>query len=128
MYDDYDLDYTFAQDRTYDLDEMYDAYVHASSAYTHLDDNMYTYDLDDEYERDSHDYATLAYQHYAWYNNILVLSEVGSMLAQKRSVTITLEVECYDDLHFEDLDWNDILELEGDENVEVQIRELADIY
>ena len=50
------------------------------------------------------------------------------MLAQKRSVTITLEVECYDDLHFEDLDWNDILELEGDENVEVQISELADIY
>ena len=128
MYDDYDLDYTFAQDRTYDLDEMYDAYVHASSAHTHLDDNMYTYDLDDEYERDSHDYETLAYQHYAWYNYILVLSEVGSMLAQKRSVTITLEVECYDDLHFEDLDWNDILELEGDENVEVQIRELADIY
>ena len=128
MYDDYDLDYTFAQDRTYDLDEMYDAYVHASSTHTHLDDNMYTYDLDDEYERDSQDYATLAYQHYAWYNNILVLSEVGSMLAQKRSVTITLEVECYDDLHFEDLDWNDILELEGDENVEVQIRELADIY
>ncbi len=128
MYDDYDLDYTFMQDRTYDLDEMYDAYVHASSAHTHLDDNMYTYDLDDEYERDSHDYETLAYQHYAWYNNILVLSEVGSMLAQKRSVTITLEVECYDDLHFEDLDWNDILELEGDENVEVQIRELADIY
>ncbi len=128
MYDDYDLDYTFMQDRTYDLDEMYDAYVHASSTHTHLDDNMYTYDLDDEYERDSHDYETLAYQHYAWYNNILVLSEVGSMLAQKRSVTITLEVECYDDLHFEDLDWNDILELEGDENVEVQIRELADIY
>ena len=128
MYDDYDLDYTFMQDRTCDLDEMYDAYVHASSAHTHLDDNMYTYDLDDEYERDSHDYETLAYQHYAWYNNILVLSEVGSMLAQKRSVTITLEVECYDDLHFEDLDWNDILELEGDENVEVQIRELADIY
>ena len=125
MYDDYDLDYTFAQDRTYDLDEMYDAYVRTGA---HLDDNMYTYDLDDEYERDSHDYATLAYQHYAWYNNILVLSEVGSMLAQKRSVTITLEVECYDDLHFEDLDWNDILELEGDENVEVQIRELADIY
>ena len=65
MYDDYDLDYTFMQDRTYDLDEMYDAYVHASSTHTHLDDNMYTYDLDDEYERDSHDYATLAYQHYA---------------------------------------------------------------
>lgn len=62
MYDDYDLDYTFAQDRTYDLDEMYDAYVHTRA---HLDDNMYTYDLDDEYERDSHDYATLAYQHYA---------------------------------------------------------------
>ena len=64
MYDDYDLDYTFAQDRTYDLDEIYDAHVHMSA---HLDER-YTHDLDDEYERDSHDYETLAYIHYAWYN------------------------------------------------------------
>jgi len=68
MYDDYDLDYTQAYDYAHDLDEMYDTYVH-----THLDER-YTYDLDDDYARDTHDYVTLAYQHYAWYN--LILTEV----------------------------------------------------
>ena len=60
MYDDYDLDYTFAQDCTYDLDEAYDNYM----SRMHLDvQDMY--DMDDEYARDSQDYATLAYTHYA---------------------------------------------------------------
>jgi hypothetical protein len=39
--------------------------------------SAYMYDIDDEYARDSQDYAALAYQHYAWYNTILVLSDVG---------------------------------------------------
>jgi len=51
MYDDYDLDYTQAYDYAHDLDEMYDTFMH-----THLDD---------DYARDTHDYVTLAYQHYA---------------------------------------------------------------
>ena len=33
----------------------------------------------------------------------------------KRHVRITLDLECYSDFHPEDLDWNDILDLEGDE-------------
>lgn len=48
MYDDYDLDYTFTNDHT-DLDEYY-----ASNL-----------DLDEDYVRDSHDYESLAYRHYA---------------------------------------------------------------
>jgi len=51
MYDDYDLDYTYTNDHT-DLDE-YDAS-----------------DLDEDYARDAHDYESLAYRHYAWYNLI----------------------------------------------------------
>ena len=54
MYDDYDLDYTFAQD--YNLDE--DAYY---EHYAQLD----ALDLDEEYTRDAQDYDTLAYRHYA---------------------------------------------------------------
>jgi hypothetical protein len=50
MYDDYDLDYTYYNDHSYDLDEYY-----------HLD----TQDLDEDYARDSHDYESLAYRHYA---------------------------------------------------------------
>ena len=49
MYDDYDLDYTYATDYGQDLDE-------------------YTQDLDEDYARDGQDYETLAYRHYAWYN------------------------------------------------------------
>jgi len=45
MYDDYDLDYS-CNDYGQDLDE-------------------YTQELDEEYVRDSTDYETLAYRHYA---------------------------------------------------------------
>jgi len=46
----------------------------------------------------------------------------------KRLVSITLDVECYDDLDLEELDWNEFLGLEGDENVHVTIKELAEIF
>ena len=61
MYDDYDLDYTYAPEYTYDLDETYDMWVQ-SYAHTHtqLDE-----DLDDEYDRNAQDYDALAYKHYA---------------------------------------------------------------
>ena len=48
MYDDYDLDYTCGNDYT-DLDEYHTSYP----------------DLDEDYARDSHDYESLAYRHYA---------------------------------------------------------------
>ena len=52
MYDDYDLDYTYTNDYTQDLD------------------GYYTQDLDEDYARDAHDLEALAYRHYAWYHNI----------------------------------------------------------
>jgi len=57
MYDDYDLDYSFTQDYTYDLDEMYEHYIQSYA----LD----TLDADDDYARDNDTYETLAYRHYA---------------------------------------------------------------
>lgn len=45
------------------------------------------------------------------------------MIAQKRLVQVTLDIECYDDLDLHDMNWRDILELEGDENVHVNIKE-----
>ena len=42
------------------------------------------------------------------------------LMHTKRHVRITLDVECYSDFHPEDLDWNDILDLEGDEHVDVR--------
>ena len=61
MYDDYDLDYTYAPEYTYDLDETYDAWVQSFSS-ADLDESL---DLDDEYARDTQDYDALAYRHYA---------------------------------------------------------------
>ena len=49
MYDDYDLDHTYSNDYGQDLDD-------------------YAQELDEEYVRDGHDYESLAYRHYAWYN------------------------------------------------------------
>ena len=96
MYDDYDLDYTYSNDYGQDLDE-------------------YTHDLDEEYTRDGQDYETLAYRHYAWYN--VITSHKNLMLAQKRLVRVTLDIMCYDDLDVEHMDWKEMLELQGDEEV-----------
>jgi hypothetical protein len=49
------------------------------------------------------------------------------MLAQKRLVRVTLDIECYDDLNVEDMNWKDILGLEGDEDVHASIRDY-DVY
>lgn len=61
MYDDYDLDYTFARDHILDEDMYYEMHTHLDQA---LD--SYTHDLDDDYDhRDTLDYDALAYKHYA---------------------------------------------------------------
>ena len=49
-------------------------------------------------------------------------------IAQKRLVRVTLDIECYDDLDLERLNWADILDLEGDESIHSSIKELGDIY
>lgn len=44
--------------------------------------------------------------------------------AQKRIIQVTLDIECYDDLDVEHLDWADMLGLEGDETVYSTIKDL----
>ena len=56
MYDDYDLDYTYAPEYTYDLDETYDMWVQSFAHTSQLDE-----DLDEEYARDAQDYDCLLY-------------------------------------------------------------------
>lgn len=50
------------------------------------------------------------------------------MLAQKRLVRVTLDIICYDDLNVEDMDWKELLELEGDEDVHATVKDYADLY
>jgi len=35
---------------------------------------------------------------------------------------------CYDDLELEDLDWKELLELEGDEDINITIKDYSDIF
>ena len=46
------------------------------------------------------------------------------MIAQKRLVRVTLDIQCYDDLDLEDISWRQLLELEGDEEVHSTIKDL----
>ena len=48
--------------------------------------------------------------------------------AQKRIVSVTLDIECYEDLDLQSYDWNEVLGLEGDENVQVSMEELVSNY
>ena len=45
------------------------------------------------------------------------------MLAQKRLVRVTLDIMCYDDLDVENMNWKELLELQGDEEVHYTIKE-----
>jgi len=45
------------------------------------------------------------------------------MLAQKKLVRVTLDIMCYDDLDLDNINWRELLELEGGEDVDVTIRE-----
>jgi len=126
MHDNYDLDYaSLSRDYyTYDLDEMCEYHMSNTSRDTHNVQD--TYDVDDEYARDTCDYVELAYKHYAWYNT--QTSHEIHMYAQKRIVSVTLDIECYEDLDLKNINWVDILGLEGDEKIDISIKETADLY
>ena len=47
---------------------------------------------------------------------------------RKHTVSVTLDIECYDDLDLKNIDWSDILGLEGDENVYVTTKESGEDY
>ena len=124
MYDDYDLDYSFTQDYTYDLDEMYEHYIQSYASDVQTLDSY-----EEDYARDTQDYDALAYKHYAWYNkHTRTIIMHTPTYAQKRLVRVTLDITCYDDLELEDLDWKDLLQLEGDEEVDISIKDYSDIF
>ena len=45
------------------------------------------------------------------------------MIAQKQRVRVILDIECYDDLELEDINWREVLQLEGGEEVHTTIKE-----
>lgn len=46
----------------------------------------------------------------------------------KRLVRVTLDLMCYDDLEIEDINWRELLDLEGGEDVHVSIKDYSDVF
>lgn len=94
------------------------------------DEHMRT-NLDEKPARDVHNLDELARKPYEWYNNLVELSTPLLLmstpyLAQKRKVSVNLDLDCYGDLDAQVLrvlDWHKILMLESDETVEVTVSE-----
>ena len=51
-----------------------------------------------------------------------------NMTSHKRHVHVTLDIICYDDLNVNNFDWVKLLQLEGDEYVDVNIQEMDYSY
>jgi len=47
--------------------------------------------------------------------------------SNKKSISITLDLEVYDDFNYREIDFNSLLELEGDEHLEVSITDHSDV-
>ena len=47
--------------------------------------------------------------------------------SHKKSISITLDLEVYDDFDYNEIDFNSLLELEGDEHLEVSITDYSEV-
>jgi hypothetical protein len=45
------------------------------------------------------------------------------MITQKRLVTVTLDIMCYDDLDLDHINWKELLQLEPNEDIHYKIQE-----
>jgi hypothetical protein len=45
----------------------------------------------------------------------------------KKSISITLDLEVYDDFNYREIDFSSLLELEGDEHLEVSITDQSNV-
>lgn len=52
---------------------------------------------------------------------------MNTSYSHKKTISITLELEVYDDFNYVDIDFNSLLELEGNETVEVSITDHSDV-
>jgi hypothetical protein len=49
---------------------------------------------------------------------------MSAMISQKTRIRVTLDLEVYDDIDIENIDWIDKLDLQGDERLDVSIENL----
>ena len=60
--------------------------------------------------------------------SIRLLGPMHTSYAQKKSISITLDLEVYDDFNINSIDFHSILEIEGDEKLEVSVTDHSDVY
>jgi len=52
---------------------------------------------------------------------------MNTSYAHKKSISITLDLEVYDDFNYNQIDFNSLLELEGDETLDVSITDHSNV-
>ncbi|AOV62015.1 hypothetical protein BOW86_gp091 [Synechococcus phage S-CAM7] len=52
---------------------------------------------------------------------------MNTSYSHRKSISITLDLEVYDDFNYNEIDFNSLLELEGNETVEVSITDHSDV-
>ena len=55
------------------------------------------------------------------------LGLMNTSYSHRKSISITLDLEVYDDFNYNEIDFNSLLELEGNETVEVSITDHSDV-
>jgi hypothetical protein len=51
-----------------------------------------------------------------------------SALIQKKRYCVTLDIEAYEDLDVKNLNWDEVLKLEGDERVYATVKDYDELY
>jgi hypothetical protein len=52
---------------------------------------------------------------------------MNTTYSHRKSIRITLDLEVYDDFNYNEIDFSSLLELEGNETVEVSITDHSDV-
>ena len=52
---------------------------------------------------------------------------MNTSYSHRKSISITLDLQVYDDFNYNAIDFNSLLELEGNETVEVSITDHSDV-
>jgi len=52
---------------------------------------------------------------------------MNTTYSHRKSISITLDLEVYDDFNYNEIDFSSLLELEGNETVEVSIIDHSDV-
>ncbi len=52
---------------------------------------------------------------------------MNTSYSNKKSISITLDLEVYDDFNYREIDFNSLLELEGDETLDISITDYSNV-